>query len=271
MRNNIKHGIHFLTSKNRRKNILEKLSIRNELKRISLIPRYTRFPTNIFGTTIEGLDAASFVFMYREIFETKIYQFNSNNPNPLIVDCGTNIGLSVIYFKKLFPGARIITFEPDHEIFEVAQKNFSSLALDKVEFVNNGLWHNEGIISFNKEGADGGSIALEDQNSDYSINVTRLSNYLKEAIDFLKIDIEGAETAVLEECAKDLKNVKKIFVEYHSFIGEPQSIDKIMSILTQSGFRIYLSTPGLHSERPFMYINTYNNMDLQVNIFGIRE
>ena len=51
----------------------------------------------------------------------------------------------------------------------------------------------------------------------------------------------------------------------------PQTLDEIISILTESGFRIYVNTPGLTSKAPFSYIRKYNKMDLQLNIFGIKS
>src|SRR5688500_10055596 len=49
----------------------------------------------------------------REIFVREIYRFETDIRNPVIIDCGSNIGLSVLYFHKSYPGARILAFEPD--------------------------------------------------------------------------------------------------------------------------------------------------------------
>jgi hypothetical protein len=89
-------------------------------------------------------------------------------------------------------------------------------------------------------------------------------------VDFLKIDIEGAETKVLEDCADLLFNVDKLFVEYHSFIGMEQPLPEIFGILKNAGFRLHISAPGLTSNSPFIELRTYSNMDNQLNIYGIR-
>jgi len=242
-----------------------------ELDRIAKLPRYTKLETAILGANFIVPDSASFVFMFKEIFFEHIYKFNADKNKPFIIDCGANIGLSVIYFKQLYPEATVIAFEPDDQIFDILSKNISSFKFNDVQLINKGLWNKEGKLSFKREGADAGQINFKNEASDYSIEVTKLSFYLKQKVDFLKIDIEGAEVTVLEECKAELSNVKYIFIEYHSFIKQEQHLDKVFSILKSSGFRTYVDCPGLHSKNPFMHINTYNGMDMQLNIFGIRE
>jgi FkbM family methyltransferase len=42
---------------------------------------------------------------------------------PVIIDCGGNIGLSVLYFKYLFPNSVITVFEPSPPVFEILKEN----------------------------------------------------------------------------------------------------------------------------------------------------
>ena len=57
---------------------------------------------------------------YRELFCKEMYQFNSLSDEPVILDCGSNIGLSVLYFKTIYPKAKVWAFEPDAANFEIA-------------------------------------------------------------------------------------------------------------------------------------------------------
>jgi hypothetical protein len=95
-----------------------------------------------------------------------------------------------------------------------------------------------------------------------------LKNYIDKKIDFLKIDIEGAETKVLIDIQEQLHFVEKIFVEYHSFNNQKQTLNEIINILTKAGFRLHINSPGLMSPSPFMKLNSYNDMDMQLNISG---
>ena len=96
----------------------------------------------------------------------------------------------------------------------------------------------------------------------------RLKNILARKIDFLKIDIEGAETEVVEDCAKNLTMVKNVFVEYHSSVGKEQTLPKILSILSGSGMR-YSIKEASSSKSPFIDRVT-SGFDLQLNISAYR-
>ena len=45
------------------------------LQKLKNTPRYTPTVTDLFATEIELVDAASFLFMYKEVFEQQIYRF----------------------------------------------------------------------------------------------------------------------------------------------------------------------------------------------------
>ena len=49
----------------------------------------------------------------KDIFVRRIYHFESHRSDPLIIDCGSNIGLSILYFVSTYPSSRVIAFEPD--------------------------------------------------------------------------------------------------------------------------------------------------------------
>jgi len=237
-------------------------------------PRYTETTTFLNGKKIIVPDNASFTFMHKEIFEDEIYKFTTQNSEPYIIDGGANIGLASIYFKNLFPSARIVAFEPDPEIFNVLKNNIEEFNFSKIDLVQKGLWNCETKLKFLSEGADAGLITNLDKtrSSSLEIETTSLKAYLNQSVDFLKLDIEGAETVVLNDIENDLDKVDRIFVEYHSFVNQPQTLNVIIDILRRAKFRVYMSIPGNNSIRsPFMGLIPYNNMDFQLNIFGYKE
>lgn len=243
-----------------------------EINRIKNIPRYVSGSTNLLGKVVRFVDSASFISTYNEIIAKGIYKFNSDIDNPYILDCGANIGLSVIYFKLLYPKAHIIAFEPDPIVFQCLLDNIESFGFRDVICVNKGLWDSEIKIQFLSEGADAGRIAkAEDDNSITYIDTVRLSQYMEENVDFLKIDIEGAEITVIKECINKLSNVKNIFVEYHSFANEIQNVDELLNILKQLNYRVYITAPDANFTQPFVQRNNYHGMDMQINIFAFRN
>ena len=41
----------------------------------------------------------------------------------MIIDCGANIGISLIYLKMVLPQSKIIAFEPDPFLFDYLTRN----------------------------------------------------------------------------------------------------------------------------------------------------
>lgn len=256
------------------KRILPTNSNEKKLYEIKKLPRFEIGETNILDKKIQFIDNASFLFMYNEIFETQIYKFFTDNNKPYIIDCGANIGLSIIYFKKIYPNARITAFEPEPNIFNVLKENIESFNFSDVQLVRKGISDNDGQSDFLLDGADGGRIVrnMNDVKNITKIETTRLKDFLIQPVDFLKIDIEGSETEVILDCEDLLNNVKNIFVEYHSFINKKQTIHLLVNSLARSGFRLHIHFPGVYSHQPFIRINTSSNdIDMQLNIFGFRE
>jgi FkbM family methyltransferase len=248
------------------------VKVSNEIKKISKIERYTLTETNVLERPIKFLDSASFLFMYDEIFKKNIYKFYTTSKNPYIIDCGSNIGLSIIYFKTLYPQSKILGFEPDKNAFEVLQFNIAQFGFSNVEVLDKAVWNEETELIFYSEGADGGRIALDsDQNSLIKVKTNRLKDFLNEKIDFLKLDIEGAETKVLEDCSENLNLIDKLFIEYHSFSSTPQSLNLLLGILEKNGFRYYIQHIGIVSQHPFVKINSFLSIDNQLNIFAYRN
>lgn len=243
-----------------------------EINRLKKLPRYEEGNTDaLFQKTVYFKDSASFSFIYDEIFEKEIYKFKSKTKTPYIIDAGANIGLGVIYFKQLYPNAEIVAFEPDEKVFETLEKNVISFDLNNVQLIKKGLWNEETTLRFHSEGADAGRLAIEtDTQEIVEIQTIRLREFLNKPVDMLKIDIEGAETKVLEDCKDLLHNVQYLFVEYHSFINQEQELHKLLNILNGAGFRYNIQHIGILSQTPFVEINSFLEMDLQLNIFAYR-
>ncbi|HNR20476.1 MAG TPA: FkbM family methyltransferase [Bacteroidia bacterium] len=248
---------------------------KRELKKITATPRYQQGFTNILqlGSPVKFIDSASFEFIYDELFVKEIYKFKTQLPQPYIIDAGANIGLSIIYFKKIYPNAAIVAFEADKSVFKILDSNISALNYQNVELINKALWSEETVLKFYSDGADGGRIATSNDTENITeIATTKLSFYLEnKQVDFLKVDIEGAEYRVLLEAKEGLKNVRNIFVEYHSFVGQEQFLPELFLILKEAGFIINMQQVNIFSPQPFVEKIRNNGMDLQINIFGTRK
>ncbi len=85
----------------------------------------------LFGRDLSFLSSTELLHGLKEIFLDEIYKQNLPS-KPYIIDCGANIGLSVIYMKRFFPGAEIIAFEPDEQNFKFLEENVRSFGFSGV-------------------------------------------------------------------------------------------------------------------------------------------
>ncbi len=215
------------------------------------------------------VDSLSFFYSYQEIFIDQIYGFKCNTAIPLIIDCGANIGTSIVFFKTIYPQSHIIAIEADPCIFSVLTNNIKIFGFNDVRLENKALSNSEKDVYFQQEGSDGGRI-VSNSSSERVITIKSilLDDLITKPIDFLKIDVEGSETDVLASSTK-LHLVDKIFIEYHSFRKTKQSLNTILEILTKNGFRYYIKSQ-FSQPHPYIKIEENIDMDLQLNIFGIK-
>jgi FkbM family methyltransferase len=254
---------------------LLRLATEREFRRVSalslrfaLTPRRKPGHVRIDGREFRFPDAASFLSAYEEIFADRIYAFEARSEEPFILDLGANVGLSVLFFKRLYPRARVVALEPDPEVFRYLQENVASLGLEGVTLHNAAVWTEAGELTFAPDGADGGRV--NGQGGGLRVPALGICQLMGERpIDFLKMDIEGAENDVLPAAAHLLPQVRNVFVEYHSPAGQPQRLDRLIDALAGAGFRIALATvktPG----SPFLPRPAQGAFDLQVNVSGFR-
>jgi FkbM family methyltransferase len=241
-----------------------------------LTPRFTKKTVTLFGKPFSFTDQASFLKTTDEIFIKKLYEYRSSATHPIIFDCGANIGLSVLFFKRMLPNATVIAYEPEPETFEVLQVNVKSQNLQGVQLYQAAVWTHDGSISFVQEGGESSHILSEKDVSNSTsdeVKCVRLQTAIEkyESVDFLKIDIEGAEIEVMKDIAPVLSRCNNVFVEYHSFEGQPQQLSTIIDVLVEAGFR-YKVQEAYAPKQPFLDKSTHaNGMDLQLNIFAYRN
>ncbi|MBK6621189.1 MAG: FkbM family methyltransferase [Saprospirales bacterium] len=226
----------------------------------------TKSKNKIFSHNRECLDGA-----FDKIFQKNIYDFNTDKKSPVILDCGANIGLGVIYWKEKFPQSKIIAFEPSREVFNTLTRNVAYNNFSDVLCVNKALGDSESQATFTANEGVSGSLVMEKSLSvEYTVEVTRLSNYMTEEIDFLKLDIEGSEKYVIPEIAGKLHLVRNIFIEYHSFTHEQQYLSSILKLLEENNFRYYIEGEYAH-DAPLAREHVSLMQDLQVSIWANRQ
>jgi FkbM family methyltransferase len=185
-----------------------------------------------------------------EVFITRQYALPTQTPLRRIIDAGANIGLSALFFALEHPQSRIICFEPEPRNYELLRRNIEQNQLQqRVDCRQLALSDHEGVLVLytqsNMSGGDVGASSSREARLHYhaeqsiascEVPCGRLSPFLSEPVDLLKLDVEGAEAAVFPEISEAFGNVRALIMEYHHFpAGNPLSA--ILRILEQHHHR----------------------------------
>jgi len=146
----------------------------------------------------------------------------------IVVDCGAYIGEFALYAARAVgPAGAVIAFEPDPTIFGKLKANVMLNGLENVVMVNKGAWSADGVLQFVGDNVRGYSFMFADKgHGAIDIPVASLDNELGrlgvKKVDFIKIDVEGAELELIKGAEKTLRgnDVKAAIASYHVVDGK---------------------------------------------------
>ena len=254
-----------------RKPVIAKASViemlgEKQYQEISQLERFKGGELVVSGQSVGFTDNVALFGMLDEIFVRENYRFNCDTDSPTIIDCGANIGLSVIYFKSLYPDAIIHAFEPDPAAYEKLVANIQANGIKDVFTYKAAVWIEDGELVFETDGSWGGHIGDDADAVGVTVKARKLDALLDKHVDFLKMDIEGAESDVIMH-SKELiaRNVERLFFEWHSLTGHPQRLGEILAYFERHGFRYHIKEAS-ERKTPFIY-KPVSRMDSQLDVF----
>jgi FkbM family methyltransferase len=182
-----------------------------------------------------------------EVVHSALFEGYHRPPSDLapvrtILDLGSNIGVTVADLASLYPQARILGIELDADNVELARQNTSRFS-DRVEVLHGAAWTEDGKISYGGDRGEWGYQVAPAMTADapqsiigevpaYSLStlIDRLAP--NGSVDYLKMDVEGAEIQLLGDGAKWAERVRCINVEIHV----PFDVRACARELTRLGF-----------------------------------
>ncbi len=228
--------------------------------------------TYLFGNIFYYHHRGAFFDTYKELFEKGIYTFQPKSANPVIIDCGANMGLSLLFFTKNYPDAKIYAFEPDITVLDYLEKNIETYGMKNATLIKKAVWDKKEILEFATDKGMGGTLVNIHNKEKTQVETLRLKEFIGDMhIDLLKMDIEGAEYRVIKDCESKLGQIENIFIEYHSMEGEEQKLEELLLILKRNGYRYHLSE-SFSREKPFVDKKLIDNrIDMAINIYGYKS
>lgn len=176
-----------------------------------------------------------------DIFILEEYKFLDVN-NEIVIDIGSNIGDSAIYFA-LNGAKKIIALEPYPYSFDLMETNVrENNLLDKIEMVCAG-YGKDGEISIDENVKNNMGTSLKSSGKGRKVKVYSLESLIKKFnLDkgVLKIDCEGCEYHILREDNSVIARFSQIQIEYHN------GYKKLVKKLNSAGFQVkHVNRSGL--------------------------
>lgn len=167
------------------------------------------------------------------------YRKNYSDPGKIlnIIDCGSNIGLTSLYFLESFPNSRLLAIEPEKENFALMNFNLDNSIWPNIEKLNGAVWSSNSKIKILKDFRDQSdwSFRVEETKEENSVEAFSIDYLIKaykfNIIDILKIDIEGAEAELFTSPNSNLdflKITKCLAIEIHDEFNCRSEIERIL-------------------------------------------
>jgi FkbM family methyltransferase len=193
---------------------------------------------DLLGFRIEYPNQSHALFLLHEIFAQGVYWFSSTRTRPHIVDCGANIGMAVIFFKALFSDAQVTAIEPDAATFDQLRRNVDRNRLAGVTLVNAAVTERSGPVLLHGGARTGGGLTASLDpawgGSDHrEARGVTLSSLLESDIDFLKLDVEGAEYGIVRDLVASgrIRLIHEAVIEQHPIGHEADGAQRMVEAL----------------------------------------
>lgn len=161
--------------------------------------------------------------------------------NDVVLDIGANIGYYTLIFADLVgENGKVYAFEPDPTNFEILLKNIEINGFKNVIPVNKAVTNKPGKISFyiNKRNTGDNRIRdFEGSSKKIEVEAITLDDYFSDymgSVNFIKMDIQGAEGLALEGMKKLIESNRNIKI-----ISEFWPIEMDKNIIKHTDFLEY--------------------------------
>ena len=245
-----------------------------KFKMLTALPNFLKSKITslrFLGHQLSFFDLATTTALIVSIFIENEYFFKTKNKRANIIDLGSNIGLSIIYLKFIYPSCSVLAYEADPVTFKVLQNNICSFRIRNVKVNNSAITNKTGSVDF-YTALDGDGSPLMSTNAlriankkTIKVKSVKLSSIIQKKIDFLKMDVEGSEMDILDDLNKSnkMKLIDQMSIEYHHHIDTNQdNFSRFLKLIETNNFGYQLhasqNTPFTLKVFEDIQVHTYN-------------
>ena len=157
----------------------------------------------------------------------------------VILDLGSNVGFTSFDYATLYPTCRIIAVEMDDENVALSKRNLEMVS-ENCTVKNAAIWFENREITYAKGEEEWAYKAEPDlaqtKEKLHTVRALTIDKIMEDFgidwVDFVKMDIEGAEDKVIHQGAAWLKKIGSLNMEIHA----PAHYEQFEAILSAEGF-----------------------------------
>lgn len=142
-----------------------------------------------------------------------------------ILDIGSHIGYHSVAYSRINPNTRILAFEPQKMVFDLLKQNIEDNSINNVTAFNLAVSNKSGTFSLSSSIPDGNNANTNIEygtNKEFNlggvslgkngeqIKTTTIDSLDLKELDFVKIDVEGAEPLVIIGGINTIKKYKPV-------------------------------------------------------------
>ncbi len=224
--------------------------------------------TKLHGYKLVFDNQEEFHLLKNEIFTHHQYQFeiprkktsNNNTQNIVIIDGGAHIGLTTLYFKKLYPQATILAIEPHPINFHLLEKNIWNNNLSDITTYQYAISDSEQDHHFHQDTQFGwfstaslhqgawnqqqktNHIQVHTKPLSFFLDETKISKITPNPYLIVKLDIEAAEQQALLSLKKEISLIDHFLIEFHPH--PTQNLRTLLEFLQNNQFETTLWKKG---------------------------
>lgn len=268
--------------------LLKKLLFRESTKSLLLQPLWSRLHTlSIFAMNYGGggaIETSGEEWVVSNLVRRTLEQIES----PVVFDVGANVGDYSALIHRCLPDALIYAFEPSADIYQQLSQNVAAHG-GRVQAFNLGLSDEEKSVELYSYTADGNPVSLISSidrrlptqvvqievSATEQIKVRPLDTFCEEhsisRIDFLKLDVEGHELAVLRGARRMLEAGAISIIQFEFGPANIYSRTYFYDFWTilSGAFDIYRVVPG--GIVPIGYYGEHREIFLTTNYVAVRR
>jgi len=159
----------------------------------------------------------------------------------IVVDCGAFYGEFALYAAKVVgSNGKVIAFEPDIDSFNKLIRNIALNKINNIIAIPEGLWSHNTTLEFNSNGIlssiyslniGGPCIQIPVVSLDYELNKRGI-----EKVNFIKMDIEGAEIEAIKGSTMLLKNGTNLAIASYHIVDGQMTYTRLDKLLREYGY-----------------------------------